>query len=63
MSDYWIKPVFVVLGIVVIVMFCMFVPSNWFGLDWSNIRDNLIYFLPLLIALGVGFAVLSVLRR
>jgi len=64
MRDYWIQPVFIVFGIVIIVMFTLLVPSgNWMGLDWSAIRSELIYFLPFLVALGVGLSVLYILRR
>jgi len=62
MSDDWIKPVFLVFGIIVIVIFAMLVPSNFQGLDWTTIRDELIVFLPFLVALGVGLSVLMLVK-
>ena len=62
MSDYWLKPVFLVFGIIIIVIFAMLVPSNFQGLDWTAIRDELIVFLPFLVVLGVGLSVLMLVK-
>ena len=62
MRDYWIAPVFLVFGLIIIIMFAMLVPSNFQGLEWNTIRDELIYFLPYLIALGIGCFTLALIK-
>jgi len=56
----WIRPVFMVFGIIILVIFALLVPSNFQGLDWITIRDELIDVLPFLVVLGLGIGVLSI---
>ena len=57
MSDYWLKPIFIVLAVFAFIVLLMNLGSMW-NVAWSSVRDIMIELLPWFSALGIGVFVL-----
>ena len=59
-NEDWLKPTFIILGVLVLVMFLMWgMPVVAPSVDWSNINIPIVSLLPWFIILGIVLATLA----
>jgi len=55
MHDWWLKPMFMLLGIAIIVaLLIVGLPAAFPSVTWSEINPKLVSFMPWIIVIGIG---------
>jgi len=61
MEEYWLKPIFIVLGVfIIIALLILGLPQAFPEVEWSSINPTIIAILPWIVVFGVALFILVV---